>query len=110
MLIFTQTIAVNVVLLEPPIIPAHNGLIDFILELTIIIELIQFIGSPGEQRWLGHIRDDREIQTCNGTLIMDCIRDHAIFALMIEHNADLIVCQILLYMTIGKRMEVCVPL
>src|SRR5688572_31215008 len=104
MLVLTQPIAICIVLLEPPVVPAHDRFVDLIQKLAVAIYLIEFIGSPCDERWLGHIGIHGKVKAGNGALVMDCVRNHAIFALVIEHNPDLILRKILLYIAIGKGM------
>ena len=43
-------------------------------------------------------------------LIMDRVRDHAIFALVVEQDAQLVLGQALVHMTVSQCMKVGVPL
>src|SRR3972149_3948863 len=81
MLILAKAIAIQIILLEPPPVPANDWLVYFFQELVILILFIELPGSPGQERWFGNIRFYREGQVSHKALIVYRVRDHAVFTL-----------------------------
>ena len=90
MLVFAQTVAIDIAVGKPPLLRAYQGFVHLVQKFPILVDFVQVPDRPSGQGGLTDIGFYAMRRMRDDPAIMDYIGNHAVVQLEIKHDAKLI--------------------